>query len=79
MAVDYRKEGNIGIITMNNPPMNTLSSAVLDEMNKILDDIEEDKGLYAVIITGEGRAFVAGADISEMMEMDHPDAITFAN
>ncbi len=79
MAVDYRKEGNIGIITMNNPPMNTLSSAVLDEMNRILDDIEEDKGLYAVIITGEGRAFVAGADISEMMEMDHPDAITFAN
>ena len=42
MAVDYRKEGKIGMITMNNPPMNTLSTAVLEEMNRILDKIRRE-------------------------------------
>ncbi len=78
MAVEYTKEGTIGIIKMNNPPMNVLSSAVLTEMHAILDKIENDAELNAVIITGEGRAFVAGADISEMMEMDPAAAAKFA-
>ncbi len=78
MAIEYTREGKIGIITMNNPPMNTLSTTVLEEMNRVLDKIEAEEDLYAVIITGEGRAFVAGADISEMMEMDHPEATAFA-
>ncbi len=78
MAVEYTKEGTIGIIKMNNPPMNVLSSAVLTEMHAILDKIEADTELNAVIITGEGRAFVAGADISEMMEMDPAAAAKFA-
>jgi enoyl-CoA hydratase len=78
MAVEYTKDGSIGIIRMNNPPMNVLSSAVLKELHAILDKIEEDSGLDAVIITGEGRAFVAGADISEMMGMDPAAAARFA-
>lgn len=78
MAVEYTKEGTIGIIKMNNPPMNVLSSAVLTEMHAILDKIEADAELNAVIITGEGRAFVAGADISEMMNMDPAAAAKFA-
>jgi enoyl-CoA hydratase len=78
MAVEYTKDGTIGIIRMNNPPMNVLSSAVLKELHAILDKIEEDNGLDAVIITGEGRAFVAGADISEMMGMDPAAAARFA-
>ena len=78
MAVEYTKEGTIGIIKMNNPPMNVLSSAVLTEMHAILDTIEADAELDAVIITGEGRAFVAGADIGEMMEMDPAAAAKFA-
>ena len=78
MAVEYSKEGTIGIIKMNNPPMNVLSSAVLEEMHAHLDKIEVDNELDAIIITGEGRAFVAGADISEMMGMDPAAAAKFA-
>lgn len=63
---------------MNNPPMNVLSSAVLAELHAILDKIEADVELNAVIVTGEGRAFVAGADISEMMNMDPAAAAKFA-
>ncbi|MFO7619562.1 MAG: enoyl-CoA hydratase-related protein [Thermoplasmata archaeon] len=78
MAIEYTKEGTIGVIRMNNPPMNVLSSAVLAEFHAILSRIEEDKGLDAVIITGEGRAFVAGADIGEMAVMDPASAAKFA-
>ncbi len=78
MAVEYTKEGTIGIIKMNNPPMNVLSNAVLQELHSHLDTIEADTELDAVIITGEGRAFVAGADISEMMKMDPAAAAKFA-
>lgn len=78
MAIEYTKEGTIGIIKMNNPPMNVLSTAVLTEMHAILDKIEADTELNAVIITGEGRAFVAGADISEMMKMNPAEAAKFA-
>ncbi len=78
MAVEYTKEGTIGIIKMNNPPMNVLSNAVLTELHTILGKIEADTELDAVIITGEGRAFIAGADISEMMKMDPAAAAKFA-
>ncbi len=78
MAVEYTKENTIGIIKMNNPPMNVLSNTVLTELHAILDTIEADNELHAVIITGEGRAFVAGADISEMMKMDPAAAAKFA-
>jgi len=78
MAIEYSKDGTIGIIKMNNPPMNVLSSGVLKELHAILDKIEEDKCIDAVIITGEGRAFVAGADISEMAGMDSASAARFA-
>ena len=78
MAVEFTKENGIGIIRMNNPPMNVLSTPVLTELHVILDEIEKDKELGAVIITGEGRAFVAGADIGEMMAMDPGAAAEFA-
>ena len=78
MAVEYTKEGTIGIIKMNNPPMNVLSNAVLTELHTILGKIEADTELDAVIITGEGRAFIAGADIGEMMKMDPAAAAKFA-
>ena len=78
MTIEYTREGKTGIITMNNPPMNVLSTPVITELHAVLDKIEAEEGLAAVIITGEGRAFVAGADIGEMMEMDPAAAAAFA-
>ena len=78
MAIDYKREGKIAIITMNNPPMNVLSTQVIHELYQAIEKVEAEEGLAAVIITGEGRAFVAGADISEMMAMDPASAAEFA-
>jgi enoyl-CoA hydratase/carnithine racemase len=56
----------IAIITLNRPPMNPISSQLVDELNALLDEIESVNEMRAVIITGAGeKAFCAGADISE--------------
>ena len=71
------KDGEIIIITINNPPMNVLNSALLRELEGVLDKVKEDPAL-GVVITGEGRAFVAGADIKEMSDMSPDEALGFA-
>ena len=59
----------IAVITISRPEaMNALNSAFFREMNLLLNEIEKDEKIKVLIITGEGKAFVAGADISEMAE-----------
>ncbi len=61
------KDGNIGIVKFNRPKaLNALNSETLKELDNVIDLIEKDNEIYAVILTGEGKAFIAGADISEM-------------
>ena len=60
------KEGNIGIITLNRPPANAVNFALLNDLEKALDQFEEDKEVRALIITGVGeKGFSAGFDVSE--------------
>ena len=57
----------IGIITMCYPKvLNALSNKTLEELSEAIDIIEKDQSVLGLIITGEGKAFVAGADISQM-------------
>ena len=77
--VEVAKQGNIGIITMNRPEaLNALSSAVFADLTKALDQVEHDDDVYVVIITGAGRAFVAGADIGEMAHMNVEEGLSFS-
>lgn len=50
--------------------LNALNDAVLDEMSDVVSEIEANKSLKALIITGAGRSFVAGADIGTMQPLD---------
>lgn len=64
-----KKEDNIAILSFNRPKvLNALDSSVLTELNQAIDEIEKDNDINVLIITGEGKAFVAGADISEMRD-----------
>jgi len=65
------KEGKIAIVTINRPKaLNALNSETLREINCVIDEVEKDEEILAVVLTGSGeKAFVAGADISEMKEM----------
>lgn len=72
--------GYIAKITMNRPKaLNALNSEVLDELDKCLDEIKANNDLRVLIITGEGRSFIAGADIKEMSELTGLEAKAFGN
>jgi len=65
MTAEYKVNGSVAVITLNNPPVNGLGfatrSAIVEGMKKALDD----KAVKAVVITGAGKAFSGGADIKE--------------
>ena len=73
-------ENNICIITINWPEkMNALNSEVLSELDKVIDEVNENVNIKSAIITGAGeKAFVAGADISEFQSLDRNTAEEFA-
>lgn len=76
--ISFKKRGNIGILKINRPKvLNSLNKEVLRELEKILDEILLNKDILVLIITGEGRSFVAGADISAMSKMSQFEAREF--
>lgn len=66
--VTFSREDTIGFITIDSPPVNALEKQVLDDLDKVLDNIPHD--VDVIILTGAGgRAFVAGADIKDFPEL----------
>jgi enoyl-CoA hydratase len=60
-------KGAVGIVTLNRPKMlNALSFGVFREIAAAVDDLEADDGIGCILITGNEKAFAAGADIKEM-------------
>ncbi len=72
MAYDtliLEKEGAVGIITLNRPPVNPFNYAAIDNLGKALTELEMDKAVRAIIITGGGeKAFSAGFDIASFAD-----------
>lgn len=66
------KDGEIGIVSINRPKaLNALNSETLKELSKVIDLVANDDEVKVVILTGAGgKAFVAGADITEMKDMN---------
>lgn len=72
-------EGNIVLLTLSRPEaLNALNSRFFDEMHHFLDELSRETSVRVLIITGEGKAFVAGADIAEMVNMDGDQARAFS-
>ncbi|NOR54278.1 MAG: hypothetical protein GQ536_09355, partial [Candidatus Aminicenantes bacterium] len=68
----YEKKENIGLLTINRPEkLNAISNELISELKNLIDEIENDEELRVLIITGAGdKAFVAGADIKELVDRD---------
>ena len=64
-VVTYSRDGNVGVITTNNPPVNALGHAVRAGILAALEEAEADAAAQAIVVTCAGRTFHAGADISE--------------
>lgn len=70
---------NIGIIKINRPQqLNALNIQTIHELNDLIHLWSKDDKIKVLIITGEGKSFVAGADIAEMKDMTKQQAIDFS-
>ncbi|TCM62724.1 enoyl-CoA hydratase [Acinetobacter calcoaceticus] len=64
----------VGLITLNRPQaLNALNSELITEINQALDQLERDSNIGCIVITGSEKAFAAGADIKEMVELSFPN------
>ncbi|MEI6174366.1 MAG: enoyl-CoA hydratase-related protein [Bacteroidota bacterium] len=69
----------IATVTISRPAaLNALNTAFLKELNHFLDDLEPRDDVKVLIITGEGKSFVAGADIAEMAPMNSAEGYAFS-
>ncbi|MCS6897262.1 MAG: enoyl-CoA hydratase-related protein [Nitrospira sp.] len=60
---------HVARITLHNPPANVLNLSVLKELDQVLTELEKDDYVRAVIVTGSGRFFCAGADLNELARL----------
>ena len=73
------KKDGIGYIKINRPKvLNALNQETIKEITNAIVELENDKKIKVVILTGEGKAFIAGADISAMANMTPLEAKEFA-
>ena len=64
-VITTRKDGDVLVVTSNNPPVNALGQAVRAGLAEAIQEASADDAIKAVVITCEGRTFFAGADITE--------------
>ena len=69
-AVRVETADGVAVITVDNPPVNTLADAVLEQLGATATNLAADAGVRAVVLTGAGdRAFMAGADLAEFQRL----------
>ena len=61
--------GNVAVVTVQNPPVNALSPGVPEGIRAALDEAVADDAVRAIVLIGEGRTFIAGADIREFAKV----------
>ena len=76
--VTLEQKGAVGLITMNRPEaLNALNDQVIRELDAVLDQVAEREDILVAVLTGAGRAFVAGADIGQMSQLTAAQAKEF--
>ncbi|MBS4173756.1 enoyl-CoA hydratase [Bacillus sp. FJAT-49736] len=64
------KENHVAYVTIHRPPANALASGLLEELSKLLDEVETSNDVRVILLHGEGRFFSAGADIKEFTTIE---------
>jgi enoyl-CoA hydratase/carnithine racemase len=64
--ITLEKKGHVAVITINHPPANAWNLATMLDFEKVVDDVEDDKDVRVVVLTGAGeKCFSAGFDVSD--------------
>ncbi len=67
--ISIERDGLLAILTVDRPDaLNSLDTTTMSEINEAMRELEKDDGVAAVVVTGAGKAFVAGADIGELSD-----------
>src|SRR5215204_1287600 len=75
LLLDVAERTRIATLTVNRPDkLNALNDATMRELGEAIDEVRSRDDVAALIVTGAGRAFVAGADISELAAQGPVDA-----
>lgn len=69
------RHGDMLCITVNNPPVNAISSAIRHGLKEAVEAADVDDSVKAIVIVGEGANFVAGADIREFGQPPQPPSL----
>ena len=73
--IKVEQKGRVGIITLNRPKqLNALSPELMQQLGAALQAYDADEGVGAIVITGNEKAFAAGADIAAMKDYSYMDA-----
>lgn len=67
-------EEGVAVVTLDNPPVNVLTSKIMQELDNLFDSLEKDSLVKVIVFTTAGtNAFIAGADIKEIGQIKTPD------
>lgn len=77
--VTLEQRGAVALVTINHPPVNSLSPQVVSELDSVFKIVQDSAAFKALVLTGAGpKIFVAGADIKAMANMSHQEAEALA-
>jgi enoyl-CoA hydratase len=66
-------QDKVALVTLNRPhALNALNALLIRELNQVLDQLEADRTIGCIVLTGSAKAFAAGADIKEMAQLTYP-------
>ncbi|HLR67144.1 enoyl-CoA hydratase [Virgibacillus alimentarius] len=68
-TISYQLDEHVAILTINSPPANALSSALINDIDEKLNEIEANHSVKVIVLKGEGKFFSAGADIKEFTSL----------
>jgi len=68
--VHLRRDGHVAVLTLDNPPLNIITSELRPQIVSALEEVQDDQAVRCLVLTGAGdRAFCAGADLGEEAEL----------
>ena len=74
-VLQIERRDRVAILTFNDPDRrNVISNEMNDELLTAFDELEADEGVGAVVLTGAGRAFCAGAVLDDLLDAGRGDA-----
>jgi len=74
-TIRVNMEDSIAILTINNPPVNQMSPQMMEDFRAAVFSAWEDNEVKAVVLTGTGRNFIAGADITQLKHVKGRDEV----